>query len=37
MVNQPRITAVEEKPGGVRVTISDLSDPLFLPLELVYR
>ncbi len=37
MVNQSRITAVEEKPGGFRVTLSDLPDPLFLPIELVYQ
>jgi regulatory protein len=37
MTNQSRITAVEEKPGGVRVTLSNLPDPLFIPPELVYR
>ena len=37
MASQSRITAVEEKPGGFRVTVSDLSDPLILPIELVYR
>jgi regulatory protein len=37
MASQSRITAVEEKPGGFRVTVSDLPDPLFLPIELVYR
>jgi len=37
MTSQSRIVAVEEKPGGVRVTLSDFPDPLFLPPELVYR
>jgi regulatory protein len=37
MASQSRIVAVEEKPGGIRVTLSDLPDPLFLPPELVYR
>jgi regulatory protein len=37
MTSQSRIAAVEEKPGGVRVTLSDLPEPLFLPPELVYR
>ncbi|MEW5797158.1 MAG: RecX family transcriptional regulator [Candidatus Zixiibacteriota bacterium] len=37
MDDQPKIISVEEKPGGVRLTVSGRTEDIILPIDLVYR